>query len=126
MKMPVHFLLKSGEEFFVKKDGAALALRDEMEEIVKEPVLAEQMKDVIEYRAMDYYRREYKDYKALVVRIAVGNREKLKRTGILYIRNLNERVCVFTAAHVISDCFDINGEVYLLLRFLEIKNMITI
>ena len=52
MKMPVRFLLKSGEEFFVKKDGAALALRDEMEEIVKEPVLAEQMKDVIEYRAM--------------------------------------------------------------------------
>lgn len=61
MKMPVHFLLKSGEEFFVKKDGAALALRDEMEEIVKEPVLAEQMKDVIEYRAMDYYRRRYKE-----------------------------------------------------------------
>ena len=60
MKMPVHFLLKSGEEFFVKKDDAALALRDEMEEIVKEPVLAEQMKDVIEYRAMDYYRRRYK------------------------------------------------------------------
>jgi hypothetical protein len=28
MKMPVRFLLKSGEEFFVKKDGAALALRD--------------------------------------------------------------------------------------------------
>lgn len=46
-----------------------------------------------------------RDYKALVVRIAVGNREKLKGTGILYIRNLNERVCVFTAAHVISDCF---------------------
>ena len=60
-KMPVHFLLKSEEEFFVKKDGAALALRNEMEEIVKEPVLAEQMKDVIEYRAMDYYRRRYKE-----------------------------------------------------------------
>lgn len=44
-----------------EKDGAALALRDEMEEIVKEPVLAEQMKDVIEYRAMDYYRRRYKE-----------------------------------------------------------------
>ena len=68
MKMPVHFLLKSGEEFFVKKDGAALALRNEMEEIVKEPVLAEQMKDVIEYRAMDYYRRRYKEQiKALLL-----------------------------------------------------------
>ena len=45
----------------MKKEGAALALRDEMEEIVKEPVLAEQMKDVIEYRAMDYYQRRYKE-----------------------------------------------------------------
>lgn len=62
-----------------------------------------------------------RDYKALVVRIAVGNREKLKGTGILYIRNLNERVCVFTAAHVISDCFDINGEVYLFLDFYDQK-----
>lgn len=62
-----------------------------------------------------------RDYKALVVRIAVGNREKLKGTGILYIRNLNERVCVFTAAHVISDCFDINGEVYLFLVFYDQK-----
>ena len=35
--------------------------RDEMGEMVKEPVLAEQMKDVIEYRAMDYYRRRYKE-----------------------------------------------------------------
>ena len=32
-----------------------------MGEMVKNPVLAEQMKDVIEYRAMDYYRRRYKE-----------------------------------------------------------------
>lgn len=38
-----------------------MALRDEMGEMVKNPVLAEQMKDVIEYRAMDYYRRRYKE-----------------------------------------------------------------
>ena len=61
IQMPVKFLLKSGEGFFVKKEGAALALRDEVGEIVKNPVLAEQMKDVIEYRAMDYYRRRYKE-----------------------------------------------------------------
>ena len=59
--MPVNFLLKSGKEFFVKKEGSVLALRDEMKEIIKHPVLAEQMKDVIEYRAMDYYRRRYKE-----------------------------------------------------------------
>lgn len=38
-----------------------MALRDEMGEMVKNPVLVEQMKDVIEYRAMDYYRRRYKE-----------------------------------------------------------------
>lgn len=45
----------------MKKEGVVLALRDEMGEIVKNPVLAEQMKDVIEYRAMNYYRRRYKE-----------------------------------------------------------------
>ena len=53
--------MKSGGGFFVKKEGVVLALRDEMGEMVKNPVLAEQMKDVIEYRAMDYYRRRYKE-----------------------------------------------------------------
>lgn len=43
----------------MKKEDSALALRDEMKEIIKNPVLAEQMQDVIEYRAMDYYRRRY-------------------------------------------------------------------
>ena len=59
INMPVNFLVKSGKGFFVKKEDSALALRDEMKEIIKNPVLAEQMKDVIEYRAMDYYRRRY-------------------------------------------------------------------
>ena len=61
IKMPVNFLLKSGKGFFVKKEGSALALRDEMKGIIKNPVLAEQMKDVIEYRTMDYYQRRYKE-----------------------------------------------------------------
>ena len=61
IKMPVNFLVKSGKGFFVKKEESVLALRDEMKEIIKNPVLAQQMKDVIEYRAMDYYRRRYKE-----------------------------------------------------------------
>ena len=61
IKMPVNFLVKSGKGFFVKKEGSALALRDEMKGIIKNPVLAEQMKDVIEYRTMDYYQRRYKE-----------------------------------------------------------------
>ena len=53
--------MKSGEGFFVKKEDSTLALRDEMKEIIKNSVLAEQMKDVIEYRVMDYYQRRYKE-----------------------------------------------------------------
>ena len=45
----------------MEKEDSTLVLRDEMKEIIKNPILAEQMKDVIEYRAMDYYRRRYKE-----------------------------------------------------------------
>ena len=61
INMPVNFLVKSGKGFFVKKEDSALALRDEMKEIIRNPVLAQQMKDVIEYRVMDYYQRRYKE-----------------------------------------------------------------
>lgn len=61
IKMPVNFLVKSGKGFFVKKEDSTLVLRDEMKEIIKNSVLAEQMKDVIEYRVMDYYQRRYKE-----------------------------------------------------------------
>ena len=58
--MPVHFLLESGKGLFCKKDGCALALRDEMNEIVKNEAFVLHMKDVVDYRAMDYYRKRYK------------------------------------------------------------------
>ena len=61
IKMPVNFLVKSGKGFFVEKEDSTLVLRDEMKEIIKNPILAEQMKDVIEYRVTDYYRKRYKD-----------------------------------------------------------------
>lgn len=57
LKMPVHYLQESGKGFFVKKEGAALALKDEMQEVIDNPVFIKQMKDVVEYRVMDYYRR---------------------------------------------------------------------
>ena len=63
MQMPVHFLQESGKGFFVTKPGWALSLRDELAEVVKEPVFAEQMRDIVEYRVMDYYRRRYKEEK---------------------------------------------------------------
>lgn len=61
MQMPVHFLLKSGNGFFVEKDGAALALSENLREVVGDPMLAEHMRDAIEYRAMDYYQRRYQE-----------------------------------------------------------------
>lgn len=61
MQMPVHFLLKSGNGFFVEKDGAALALSENLREVVGDPVFAEHMRDAIEYRAMDYYQRRYQN-----------------------------------------------------------------
>lgn len=60
LQMPVHFLLESGKGFFVKKEGFALALREELKDVIGNPVFAEQMKDVIEYRVMDYYQRRYR------------------------------------------------------------------
>ena len=61
LQMPVHFLQESGKGFFVKRNGAALALREELCDVIGNPVLAEQMKDVIDYRTMDYYQRRYRE-----------------------------------------------------------------
>lgn len=60
LQMPVHFLLESGKGFFVKKEGSALTLREELTDVIGNPVFVEQMKDVIEYRVMDYYQRRYR------------------------------------------------------------------
>ena len=60
IKMPVHFLQESGKGFFVKKDGVALALRKEMENVVANPIFVKEVKDVINYRVMDYYQRRYR------------------------------------------------------------------
>lgn len=59
LKNPVRYLLDSGEGFFVKKEGAILAMRQDIHEAVKMEGFAEQMRDIIEYRAADYYRKRY-------------------------------------------------------------------
>lgn len=61
LQMPVHFLQESGKGFFVKKEGVTLALREELRDVIDNPTMAEQMKDVIEYRVMDYYQRRYRE-----------------------------------------------------------------
>lgn len=61
LQMPVHFLQESGKGFFVKKEGTALALKEDLTDVILQPAFGEQMKDVIEYRVMDYYRRRYEE-----------------------------------------------------------------
>ena len=66
IQMPVHFLQESGKGFFIKKDGCVLALRDELKDVVGNSVFVEQMKDVIDYRTMDYYQRRYRNENGIV------------------------------------------------------------
>ena len=59
INMPVHFLQESGKGFFVKRGDAPLALSEELREVADNQSFVEQVKDVIAYRAMDYYKRKY-------------------------------------------------------------------
>lgn len=61
LAMPVHFLLESGKGFFVKNDDVALGLREKLRPLIDNPVMIRQMKDVIDYRTMDYYQRRYRE-----------------------------------------------------------------
>ncbi|MBQ8305056.1 MAG: DEAD/DEAH box helicase family protein [Blautia sp.] len=58
---PIKFLLQSGKGFFVQRPGYALALREELKEVIHDPAFVEHVKDVIEYRTMDYYQRRYNE-----------------------------------------------------------------
>ncbi|WP_028235726.1 DEAD/DEAH box helicase family protein [Pseudobutyrivibrio sp. MD2005] len=57
--MPVHFLINSGKGFFVEAENG-IGLCSELNAIIDNPILAEQMKDVIEYKTMDYYSNRLK------------------------------------------------------------------
>ena len=56
---PVKFLKASGKGFFIEKEGYVIALREELRTIVHKEAFQEQLKDIIEYRVMEYYRRKY-------------------------------------------------------------------
>ena len=64
LQMPVHFLQESGKGFFVQKEGYALALREELESVIQDPAFVGHVKDVIEYRTMDYYQRRYAEQRS--------------------------------------------------------------
>lgn len=57
--MPIKFLKASGKGFFLEKAGYALAIREEVRECIENEGLKCHMKDILEYRTMEYYRRRY-------------------------------------------------------------------
>lgn len=57
--MPIKFLKASGKGFFVDKEGYALAIRDDLQGIISNEAFRNHMKDILEYRTMEYYRRRY-------------------------------------------------------------------
>ena len=57
--MPIKYLKASGKGFFVEKEGFALVLNEKMKEIIKNKVFVDNMRDVLEYRTIEYYRRRY-------------------------------------------------------------------
>lgn len=57
--MPIKFLKASGKGFFIEKEGYALAIRDDLKEIIDNEAFKNHMKDILEYRTMEYYRRRY-------------------------------------------------------------------
>ncbi len=57
--MPIKFLKASGKGFFVEKEGYALAIREDLKDVICNEAFKNHMKDILEYRTMEYYRRRY-------------------------------------------------------------------
>ena len=57
--MPIKFLKASGKGFFIGKEGYVIAMRDDLEKVKDDSAFAAHMKDILEYRTMEYYRRRY-------------------------------------------------------------------
>ena len=57
--MPIKFLKSSGKGFFIDKEDYALAIRNDLKGIICNDAFKNHMRDILEYRTMDYYRRRY-------------------------------------------------------------------
>lgn len=56
---PIKFLNKSHGEFFIKKEGCALALSDDLKEFIHSESFIEHFKDIIEYKTLNYYKYRF-------------------------------------------------------------------
>lgn len=59
LRNPVKFLKASSRGFFVDKDGYPLALSEDVAAVVKNAAFVREMKDIIDYRTLEYYRSRY-------------------------------------------------------------------
>ena len=57
--MPIKFLKSSGKGFFIDKTDYAIAIRNDLEKVINDEAFKKHMKDILEYRTMEYYRRRY-------------------------------------------------------------------
>jgi len=62
-RMPIKFLKASGKGFFIEKENFVLAIRDDLEAVIGNEAFKKHMKDILEYRTMEYFRRRYIDEK---------------------------------------------------------------
>ena len=60
---PINFLKKSSGEFFIDKEGYALALNDELKDFINLDSFKNHFKDIIEYRTVDYYKNRFEKQK---------------------------------------------------------------
>ena len=58
---PIKFLNKTSGEFFIKKEGYALALSDDLKDYIHLESFIEHFKDIIEYRTIIYYKSRYEE-----------------------------------------------------------------
>lgn len=56
---PIKFLLKTHSEFFIKKEGYAISLSDELKDYINLDSFKNHFKDIIEYRTLYYYKTRY-------------------------------------------------------------------
>ena len=56
---PVHFMLKSHGQWFCQKDDCVLSLSESLRPWLQNPEFIRQMKDAIDYRTLDYYRKRF-------------------------------------------------------------------
>ena len=55
-RMPIYHLNDYHSEFFIKKEGCALALNSELEDYIHLETFKQHFKDIIDYRTMSYYK----------------------------------------------------------------------